>query len=121
MSAHALRHGGSQALFRGSTGGKSRGIPLSKDHFIIQMKSQVEFVHPYKTNPAHNPKSSRFNPRKSVEPADAKAVYEKAKRTGMGTWWGRATKGLYYRFFSDNAGTVHFSGSFTKKQYQQLK
>ena len=28
----------------------------------------------------------------------------------MGTWYGIGDNGEMYRFFSDNAGTVHFSG-----------
>ena len=46
--------------------------------------------------------------RKTPEPPDAASVYERAVRTGMGTWYGRG-KGGWYRFFSDNVGGAHFS------------
>lgn len=65
---------------------------------------------PYQSNPAHNPKSPLYNSRKTPEPADAEAVYQIAVRGSMGTWYGKCETGKIYRYSSDNAGTVHFSG-----------
>jgi hypothetical protein len=63
---------------------------------------------PYQSNPAHNPLATHGSFR-TPEPADAADVYQSAVRGGMGTWWGRGAGG-WYRYFSDNAGAVHFSG-----------
>jgi hypothetical protein len=65
---------------------------------------------PYRANPAHDPRSPNFNPRKTPEPPDASAVYDNAVRSGMGEWFGVGQDGQVYRFFSDNAGGAHFSG-----------
>jgi filamentous hemagglutinin len=65
---------------------------------------------PYHANPAHDPHSQFFNLKKTVEPQDANQVYEKSVRAKMGTWFGINQNGEIYRFFSDNAGGVHFSG-----------
>ncbi|MEN5182069.1 hypothetical protein ABE501_20135 [Comamonas testosteroni] len=66
---------------------------------------------PYQTNPAHDIKSPLYNPNKTPEPSDAQSAYENgAVRGGMGTWYAKGEKG-YYQYFSDNAGTVHFSGA----------
>jgi hypothetical protein len=70
---------------------------------------------PYKTNPAHDPKSPLFNPKKTPEPADAAQVYGNAVRSDMGTWYGKGTDDQIYRYFSDNAGNAHFSGTVTKE------
>lgn len=32
----------------------------------------------------------------------------------MGIWYGKGANGQIYRYFSDNAGTVHFSGIVSK-------
>jgi RHS repeat-associated protein len=70
---------------------------------------------PYQANPAHA-KGPLLNPRKTLEPADAKDVYSKAIRGDMGTWFGRGSDGDIYRYFSDNAGSVHFSGTISNAQ-----
>jgi len=65
----------------------------------------------YQTNPAHDTSSPLYNPKKTPEPADAQTAYEDgAVRGGMGTWYAQGETG-YYQYFSDNAGTVHFSGT----------
>ncbi|MFO1496300.1 MAG: polymorphic toxin-type HINT domain-containing protein [Lysobacterales bacterium] len=64
---------------------------------------------PYRANPQHDPGSADFRSWKSPEPSDAQAVYSTASRAGMGEWFGLG-KGGWYRYFSDNAGGVHFSG-----------
>jgi Pretoxin HINT domain len=69
----------------------------------------------YKANPAHDPRSSNFNPRKTPEPNDASQVYNNATRADMGTWFGLNSDGKIYRFFSDNAGGVHFSGEVSSQ------
>jgi filamentous hemagglutinin len=61
------------------------------------------------TNPAHQPGPS-FNPRKTPEPVDAAQVYKNAIRTNIGEYYGTNAKGEIYRFYSNNAGTIHFSG-----------
>jgi hypothetical protein len=66
---------------------------------------------PYLANPAHNPYSPSFNPRKTPEPPNVCEIYNSSVRGGMGTWYGNGGDGNIYRFFSDNAGSVHFSGS----------
>jgi len=63
-----------------------------------------------RANPAHDPRSPSFNPRKTPEPPDTGTVSENAVRSGMGEWFGKGEDGQIYRFFSDNAGGVHFSG-----------
>jgi hypothetical protein len=65
----------------------------------------------YQTNPAHDTSSPLYNPKKTPEPADAQSAYQDgAVRGGMGTWYAQGETG-YYQYFSDNAGTVHFSGT----------
>ncbi|WP_157112395.1 hypothetical protein [Pandoraea faecigallinarum] len=65
----------------------------------------------YETNPAHDKGSPLYNPKKTPEPADSRVAYEDgAVRGGMGTWYALGKTG-YYQYFSDNAGTVHFSGT----------
>ena len=66
---------------------------------------------PYEKNPAHIKGSASYNPEKGGEPSDAAEVYESAIRGDMKTWYGKNASGAIYRFFSDNAGHVHFSGS----------
>lgn len=51
-----------------------------------------------------------FDPRKTVEPPHAAAVYNNAVRAKMHRWYGKGANGKIYQFYSDNAGTVHFSG-----------
>jgi hypothetical protein len=68
---------------------------------------------PYRSNPAHDPRNSRFNPRKTPEPEDAASVYETAVRGDMKTWYGVGKHGVVYRYFSDNVGGAHFSGSIS--------
>ena len=76
---------------------------------------------PYRANPAHNPGSPLFNPRKTPEPSDAAAAYATAVRCNMKTWYALSSDGkVYYRYFYDNAGGVHFSGSFSPNQVPRL-
>jgi len=66
---------------------------------------------PYRPNPAHNKKSSSYNPRKTPEPNDAESVYQNATRKdNMGTWYGKNDKGQTYKYYYDNAGGAHFIG-----------
>jgi RHS repeat-associated protein len=69
----------------------------------------------YRANPAHDSRSPLLNPKKTPEPADARAVYGGAARADMGTWYGRG-EGGWYRYFSDNAGGAHFSGIVPEAQ-----
>jgi filamentous hemagglutinin len=64
----------------------------------------------YEANPAHNIRSSLYNPRKTPEPDDAQSAYESgAVISSMGVWYAKGQNG-YYRYFSGRAGPVHFSG-----------
>ncbi len=65
-------------------------------------------MHP---NPAHDPGSPLFNPRKTPEPGDTAAVYEQAIEGERGMWYGKSKTGDVYRYSPDNVGGVHFSGS----------
>ncbi|WP_162251676.1 RHS repeat domain-containing protein [Caulobacter sp. Root1472] len=65
----------------------------------------------YRANPAHDPRSPLVDRAKTPEPLDANFAYmQNGVRAGMGTWVARGIGG-YYRYFSDNAGGVHFSGT----------
>jgi len=64
----------------------------------------------YRPNPAHDRNSPHFNVRKTPEPPDAEVVYADAVRADTGTWYGQG-EGGWYRYSSDNAGGVHFSGT----------
>ena len=77
-------------------------------------ESVAERVRPsYRSNPALDPRSPAFNPTKTVEPPDAASVYQDATRANTWTWFGQGAEG-WYRFFSDNAGGVHFSGTVSE-------
>ena len=105
--------GGQKPSGRRTEGGGSpalRGDPYHPDAVAARVRP------PYRANPAHNPRSPHFNSRKTPEPADAPQVYQESIRTGMGTWYGRGADGQFYRFFSDNAGGVHFSGIIPRGQ-----
>ncbi len=101
--------GGNGGLGRGLGGGSSspalRGTPYHPEMVASRIRP------PYQSNPAHNPNSPLYNPKKSPEPSDACDVYETSIRSGMGTWYGKGQNGDIYRFFSDNAGTAHYSGT----------
>jgi filamentous hemagglutinin len=85
--------------------------PALKDSPYNPSAVQDRIKPPYQSNPAHDTTSSLYNPSKTPEPADALSAYEDgAIRGGMGTWYAKG-EGGYYRYFSDNAGTVHFSGT----------
>jgi hypothetical protein len=50
------------------------------------------------------------------EASDAQSAYESgAVRANSYTWYAQGNGG-YYRYFSDNAGTVHFSGTIPESQ-----
>jgi hypothetical protein len=80
-----------------------KGSPYHPDSVEARIRPQ------YRSNPAHDPHSPHFNPKKTPEPADAASVYQNASRADMGTWYGRGKDG-WYRYFSDNVGGAHFSG-----------
>jgi hypothetical protein len=61
----------------------------------------------YKANPAH---TAGANPRKTPEPRDAAAAYERAIAGADGHWYAKGENGQIYRYFNDNAGGAHFSG-----------
>ncbi|HEW98752.1 MAG: hypothetical protein DRR16_13305 [Candidatus Parabeggiatoa sp. nov. 3] len=63
---------------------------------------------PYKSNPKH---TDGRNPKAGVEPDDAQDAYQDALRGNQHTWYARGKNGEIYRYFSDGAGTVHWSGS----------
>lgn len=80
-----------------------RGSPYHPD--VVAGRVRPE----YRANPAHDPQSALFNPRKTPEPTDAATLYQDSTRAGFGTWYARGDQG-WYRYFADNAGGVHFSG-----------
>ncbi|WP_243851647.1 hemagglutinin repeat-containing protein [Xanthomonas cannabis] len=88
------------------------GGPSLKDSPYAPGNVENRIKPPYVANPAHDAKSPLFNPRKTPEPSDAADVYNSnVVRAGMGTWYGKSSDGSIYRYFSDNAGGVHFSGT----------
>ncbi|WP_426802461.1 hemagglutinin repeat-containing protein [Xanthomonas campestris] len=88
------------------------GGPSLKDSPYAPGNVENRIKPPYVANPAHDTKSPLFNPRKTPEPSDAADVYNSnVVRAGMGTWYGKSSDGSIYRYFSDNAGGVHFSGT----------
>nr|WP_256497826.1 hemagglutinin repeat-containing protein [Herbaspirillum sp. WGmk3] len=87
-----------------------KNSPYSPDNIAARTKPR------YQPNPAHDKSSPLFNPAKTPEPLDAQLVYEtSAVRGGMGTWYAQGQSG-YYRYFYDNAGSVHFSGTVPAAQ-----
>jgi RHS repeat-associated protein len=80
-----------------------KGSPYHPDSVAARVRPPYE--------PVHAGKGYVGNPKKTPEPADAAAVYQNATRTGMGTWWGRG-EGGWYRYFFNNVGNVHFTGTF---------
>lgn len=88
-----------------------KGDPYHPDSVNARIKP------PYKMNPAHDKGSPYYNPNKTPEPVDTKTVYDSAYRGGdTATWYGVNSKGQFYQFFSDNAGTVHFAGIISKEK-----
>jgi intein/homing endonuclease len=82
-----------------------KGDPYHPDSVADRIKP------PYRPNPAHNKKSSSYNPRKTPESDDADSVYQNATRKdNMGTWYGKNDKGQTYKYYYDNAGGAHFIG-----------
>jgi hypothetical protein len=66
---------------------------------------------PYHANPARLP-GPTMNPNKTPEPGDAAQVYQAAVQADKKTFYGLSqATGEIYRFFTDNAGTAHFSGA----------
>ncbi|MCP4352056.1 MAG: RHS repeat-associated core domain-containing protein, partial [Desulfobacterales bacterium] len=113
----------------GEHGGGSRGFPNIRGWFNSRNNTpssalknspyhpgtvRARVKPPYRANPAHDPACSRFNPKKTPEPGDAVQVYKNSVRSGMGEWYGIGKDGQIYRYFSDNAGGVHFSGIVQK-------
>ncbi|WP_191093952.1 hypothetical protein [Nocardia colli] len=65
----------------------------------------------FRPNPAHTPGQPGFNPRKTIEPADSKDVYDKAIQGKDGKWYGVGGNGEIYRYAPDNTGGAHFNGT----------
>ena len=95
---------------------KSGGSPALKDDPYHPDTVQDRNHPPYKPNLAHDPKKPEYNSRKTPEPADAAVAYQNAVRGDMHTWYAKGADGKIYRYFSDNAGTVHFSGTVSPSQ-----
>jgi RHS repeat-associated protein len=68
---------------------------------------------PYKSNSKH---TDGRNPKAGAEPDDAQNAYKEALRGNQYTWYARGKNGDIYRYFSDGAGTVHWSGSTGDKK-----
>jgi RHS repeat-associated protein len=100
----ALGGEGPSPSTRGTTGAPAvPGDPYSPEQVASRVRPD------YRANPAHDPRSPLFNPRKTHEPADAADLFSTASRSGMGTWYAKGSQG-WYRYSSDNAGGAHFSG-----------
>ncbi|NUQ79773.1 MAG: hypothetical protein HUU21_40235, partial [Polyangiaceae bacterium] len=87
-----------------STGGGGRGTHL--DRFNGKKPE-------YQINPAHDPRSPLFNPRKTPLPDDAEAVFRNAvpdHPVNPKNWYGVNTKGKLYRFANSNDGKAHVNG-----------
>ncbi len=72
----------------------------------------------YKSNPAHDPKSSKYNPKKTPEPENCPTVYKKSVPDDPYNprhWWGQNDDGKFYRFSNTNDGTAHYSGTFDRR------
>ncbi|WP_242772458.1 hypothetical protein [Brevibacillus parabrevis] len=57
--------------------------------------------------------AERIKPK--YQPNPAHDNYESAVRGDMKTWYGVGGEGKIYRYFDDNAGSVHFSGIVSKE------
>jgi RHS repeat-associated protein len=101
MMANAIVSGSSPAL---------RGDNYHPD--TVQRRIRPE----YRRNPAHDSRSPHFDPRKTPEPPDAAGLFQTSVRADMGTWYARGPNNQIYRYFSDNAGGVHFSGVVPNSQ-----
>ena len=67
-------------------------------------------------NPGHhdpNGGPNPYNPNKAVLPADAQAQFSNSVLVNETRWTkiGTGNKAVYYRYFDDNQGNWHFSGS----------
>ncbi|EGO64880.1 hypothetical protein, partial [Acetonema longum] len=98
------------------TGTNNTSSPALKDSPYNPNTVDARVKPEYKANPAHDLGSSLYNPNKTPEPIDAAQVYQNSVRSDMGTWYGKGADGQIYRYFSDNAGGAHFSGTVTKEQ-----
>lgn len=103
--------GGKFASGDGNTGDYS---PALKDSPYNPVNVDHRIKPDYAPNPAHDSKSPSYNPNKTPEPFDSKAVYDNSVRGGMAEWYGVNDSGNIYQYFSDNAGGVHFAGTITK-------
>jgi hypothetical protein len=115
--ASAIKDGGGRATNSNSGPGLSTTpSPALLDSPYSPSSVESRVNPPYQTNPAHDTSSPLYNPNKTPEPVDAQSAYDTgAVRGGLGTWYSRGQDG-YYRYFSDNAGTVHFSGTVPAAQ-----
>lgn len=67
----------------------------------------------YHVNPAHDPGSPLFNPKKTPLPNDAERVFKNAvpdDSVKPRNWYGTNLQGQTYRFSGGGDGTAHFSG-----------
>jgi len=64
----------------------------------------------FRPNPARQPGRRGFGRHKTLEPTDARRVYDNAVKGPDGVWYGRGSNGEIYRFSPDRAGGAHFSG-----------
>lgn|GEM_PF-6322196 len=97
-------------------GASMTGSPALKGDPYHPDSVQQRVLPEYRRNPAHDPRSPQFNPRKTPEPPDAAGLYQTSVRGDFGTWYARGPNDQIYRYFSDNAGGVHFSGIVSKAE-----
>ncbi|GAA4349544.1 hypothetical protein GCM10023165_36420 [Variovorax defluvii] len=98
--------------------GAGRGVvgPLCSSTGVDGSKGLARYDGPkpqHHVNPAHDPRSARYNPQKTPQPPDAESVYGNAvpdDPINPRNWYGLNSAGKIYRFSSANDGTAHFSG-----------
>lgn len=113
--------------FRGDArvgAGGSRGVPaevgnggapaLKGDPYHPE-SVEARIKPPYQANPAHKP-GFNFDFNKTPEPPDAQSVYNRSLLGGIGTWYGRSSNGVYYQFYFDRSGVVHFAGTVREEK-----
>ncbi len=107
-NAHNYFMGGDGVLVHNGSG----GCPALKKDPYHPETVRNRYKPPYQSNPKH---TDGRNPKAGIEPYDAAEAYKNAIRGNMYTWY--ASRGdQIYRYFYDNVGYVHWSGSTGDKR-----
>ena len=107
---------GDHTYFAGTLDGgawahNSGGCPALRGDPYNPQAVEDRLLPPYEVNPKHDPGSGNYIPGADVLPSDAEEAYAQAEQTPIGTWWSKGQEG-WYRYFSNNAGANHYSGTF---------